>query len=70
MEKIVMCSGDNCPMKESCYRYKATPLKDQMYLYEPPIKNGICEFFWGEQATSIWNQLKDIVGNKKNISEY
>lgn len=65
-----MCSGENCPIKESCYRYKAIPSKNQIYLSEPPIKDGTCELFWGEQATSIWNQLKDIVGNKKDISEY
>lgn len=25
MPDITMCKGEDCPLKESCYRYKATP---------------------------------------------
>jgi hypothetical protein len=26
-----------------------------------PIKDGKCEYYWGENAESVWNQLKEIV---------
>ena len=66
MPDITMCSGENCPAKEKCYRYTAKPSQfRQSYFTEPPIKNGKCDHYWGEQAESIWNQLKDIVNDKK-----
>ncbi len=33
----------------------------QSYFTEPPIKDGKCEYYWGENAESIWNQLKEIM---------
>jgi len=51
MADITKCSGDNCPIKDKCYRFTApdsTLL--QSYFMEPPfyIKNAhvICEMFW------------------------
>jgi len=47
MADITMCSGKNCPLAETCYRYNATPSKFwQSYFTEPPIKNGKCEYYW------------------------
>lgn len=61
-----MCKGDNCPIKEECYRYtaKADELY-QAYFSEPPIEDSKCEMYWGKQSTSIWNQLKDITKENK-----
>jgi hypothetical protein len=28
---------------------------------EPPIEDGKCEYYWGENAENIWNQLKEIM---------
>ena len=28
---------------------------------EAPIKDGKCDMYWGENAESVWNQLKEIV---------
>jgi hypothetical protein len=33
----------------------------QAYFTEAPIKDGKCDMYWGENAESIWNQLKEIV---------
>ena len=42
-----MCTGEDCSLKEKCYRYKAKPDLDwQSYFLEPPIENGKCYFFW------------------------
>jgi hypothetical protein len=32
---------------------------------EAPIKDGKCDYYWGENAENIWNQLKDIVEGKE-----
>jgi hypothetical protein len=62
MPDITMCPGTDCPQKEKCYRYTAKPCEYwQSYFMKPPIKDGKCDLYWGENAESIWNQLKDIV---------
>jgi len=46
---ITMCSGKDCPFKETCYRYTATPSEyRQSYFFEPPIIKGeevTCEYY-------------------------
>lgn len=65
MPDITMCEGTGCPAKESCYRFTATPSEfRQSYFVEPPIKDGKCEYYWGENAEATWNQLNDIVNGK------
>lgn len=38
MPDITMCPGGNCPMRETCYRHKATPSMYQSYFMETPFK--------------------------------
>lgn len=66
MSDITKCKGTDCPVKEQCYRYtaKANELW-QSYFVEPPIKDGKCEMFWGENQEQIFKQLEDIVRCKK-----
>jgi hypothetical protein len=61
---IAKCLGTNCPYKETCYRYTAKPSDWQSYFSVPPIKDGKCDYYWGENSQNIWNQLKDIVKPK------
>jgi hypothetical protein len=57
-----MCRGNNCPYKESCYRFTANPNEfRQSYFIEPPFKDDKCEMYWGDTQHEIWNQLKDIM---------
>jgi len=37
----------------------------QSYFVEIPFKDSKCDMYWGENAESIFNQLKEIT-NKKN----
>ena len=61
MPDITMCSGEGCPVKEFCYRFTAKPNEyRQSYFVEPPIKDGKCDHYWGDQQESILKQLKDI----------
>ena len=43
-----MCNGDNCPLKETCYRYLATPNPYRQSFFETPPYNEQdkdCEYF-------------------------
>lgn len=46
MPDIAMCKGDDCPLKEKCYRYLAKPDHYQSYFMIPPYKDGKCDHFW------------------------
>lgn len=61
MPDITMCKGTDCPFTESCYRFTAKPGEYQSYFVEPPVKDGKCIMYWGENAESMWNQLNNIV---------
>jgi hypothetical protein len=65
MPDIAMCLGTDCPQKETCYRYTAKPSDWQTYFSVPPIKDGKCDMYWGDNAEAIFNQLKDIVDGKE-----
>lgn len=47
MPDIAMCKGTDCPLKNECYRFLATPSEyRQSYFVIPPIENGECQEFW------------------------
>lgn len=71
MADITCCPGTNCPVKEECYRFTAPKSEyGQSYFFETPGKTVddkfTCEMFWGDNAESIWNNLKDITNGKDN----
>ena len=46
MADIAMCINETCTLKETCYRYKATPNKLwQSYTNFSQDKEGICEYY-------------------------
>lgn len=62
MPDITLCKGTDCPQKEKCYRYTAKPNEyRQAYFINPPIKDGKCEMYWGDNAELVYNQLKQIL---------
>jgi hypothetical protein len=46
MADIAMCQGDQCPIKEDCWRYMAPASRWQSYLATPPYAKDGCEYFW------------------------
>ena len=49
MPDITMCSGKDCPLKESCYRYTAKPSEfRQSYFSIPPYNYHLrkCIMYW------------------------
>ena len=63
MPDITMCVGTNCPVKQKCHRFNAKPSYHQMYFIDPPLKDGKCDYYWGDNTQSIWEQLLDITKN-------
>lgn len=61
MPDISMCKGTDCPHKENCYRFTAKPSEYQSYFAEPPIEDGKCDYYWGDNAQSIWKRLDDTI---------
>jgi hypothetical protein len=50
MADITKCSGIGCPLKEKCYRFTAKADEYQAYFLEPPIKDGVCDMYWGARV--------------------
>lgn len=44
MPDISMCKNNECPLKETCYRFKATPSCHQAYA-DFNYKDG-CDYYW------------------------
>ena len=65
MADITKCSGANCDLKDSCYRYTASEDLYQSYFVTPPIQDGKCDFYWGPTAQSIYDQLKETFNTKE-----
>lgn len=63
MPDISLCSGNNCNLKENCYRYKANPNPyRQSYFGNPPLKeDGSCLYFWDykEELKNSYEPFKD-----------
>ena len=57
MPDITMCPGLECPLRETCYRFKASSSPWQSFFINPPYKIGYynnennkqdidCEYYW------------------------
>ena len=53
MADITMCSGLNCPKKETCHRYAANKSYWQSYFMEVPYNKETdnCGFYWDNEET-------------------
>lgn len=62
---ITKCSGKDCNLKDTCYRYTAkSDSERQSFFVEPPIKDGKCDMYWGNESTRILKNIKDILNGK------
>ena len=46
MADISMCAGEDCEVKETCYRFKATPSKYRQSYIKPDIQKEGCDYYW------------------------
>ena len=65
MADITKCSGADCDLKLTCYRYTTPKDLCQSYFMTPPIQDGKCDFYWGDTAQSIYEQLKETFNTKE-----
>ena len=66
MPDISMCVGNDCPIKENCYRYKAKPCEYQSYFMEAPYKDGDCFHYWKMEEISS-NTTKKVKKVKSSL---
>jgi hypothetical protein len=60
MPDISMCNGGECPLKETCYRYKAKPSEyQQAYIVTPPYEGDECEYFMTIYPKSAENKANN-----------
>jgi hypothetical protein len=53
MPDITMCQDNECPMKNKCYRFTATPSKyGQSYFAETPREDYYCDYFYPIKSQS------------------
>lgn len=45
MPDISMCTGGKCPLKETCFRFRAVPGMYQSFLEKPPFEDEKCDLF-------------------------
>lgn len=62
---ITKCSGSNCPLKDTCFRYtaKASDFR-QSYFTELPydFEKQECSVYWGIKSEAVIKQLEEIFG--------
>lgn len=56
MPDITMCKGDNCSIKDTCYRHTAKADRLQSWFVEAPIKDGSCEYYWEDKNANCTNR--------------
>lgn len=55
MPDISMCTGENCPRKETCWRFTAPPTPImQSYFQTPPISHdATCDWYWEDDRVHL-----------------
>lgn len=46
MADITMCQNKDCPLKETCYRFKAIPSPYRQVYSDFKFENGKCKDYW------------------------
>ena len=56
MPDITMCRGDDCPKRETCYRFTAIPDQywQSWFVETPEYKNGECHEYLAD-----WRKVKE-----------
>ena len=57
MADITMCKNENCPVKDTCFRYLATPSQYQAYYVFDENSNEPCDSYWECETEEILNKF-------------
>ena len=65
-EKYYLCSGENCPLKNDCKRFRRDINKIKEYHFAwPPVVHGECGSFDQKNETDVlFDKIKSICGDK------
>jgi hypothetical protein len=65
MPDITKCPGEDCPLRDSCYRFTSSASEYQSYSrYDlTDLKNGECTYYWGRAEVSWGKSLSDLPKN-------
>lgn len=55
MADISKCEGENCDVKENCYRYLAEANPNRQSFIKPTEPGFDCEFYWPEHKVEQKN---------------
>jgi len=59
MPDISMCTGKDCKVKESCYRFTATPSDYWQSYVMPEVKDGKCDLYWPTESSEKLDKRKE-----------
>ena len=62
---ITKCRGEGCDIKDVCFRFLVAPDAYQSYFCESPIKDNVCDMFWGIVQQGMYTQLDSICKGEK-----
>ncbi|AGO48344.1 hypothetical protein Phi10:1_gp003 [Cellulophaga phage phi10:1] len=58
---MTMCNGENCKVKETCYRFISKPKEHKDVMKAPMDENGVCDLYHSVNQQNILDQLKEIM---------
>jgi hypothetical protein len=53
MNTPTLCTGGDCPLKETCHRYTDEKIAYNWYYHEPPYRNDDCNFYVSDFVSKV-----------------
>jgi hypothetical protein len=67
---IALCRPQDCPLKETCVRFKGEPsIFRQSYFAGTPYKDGKCDYYWEIKEDTPLTEKDEMQRFYDNISE-
>lgn len=68
---IIMCLDNNCPLKETCLRFKGEINKyRQSYFEKSPLNNNECEYYYEIKQNTPITEKEEMELFCKNLSKF
>lgn len=66
-----MCPGNHCPLKDTCFRFKAKPNEyyQAYFLHHPIGKKGKCEYYWPISPVDSPKRNAGVVSKKSSAAK-
>jgi hypothetical protein len=63
MDDLTKCTGEGCPLRYDCHRFKSiASYKEQYFFSEIPYNHKLntCEYIWNDNAEWLYRELNRI----------